>query len=242
MSDTKELNMDYNSDRNLLIIPEYGRHLQNLVEHAKTIEDDEERQIFAERLIKLMMQISPQSRTVEDYEEKLWKHLFRIAQYDFNVKPTKGEIPTEEEARIRPDQVPYSVSKAKFRHYGENVQMLIDKALAMEPGVVQDGFIAVIGSYMKLAFKTWNRDLYVSDEVIKKDLLSLSDGKLVIPDNVSIDSLSQGMNRKHGNKRGAAGGRTGGRQGGRNNRSGGRNNNGGGGYKSKGRNDNRRRR
>ena len=236
--------MDYNSDRDILVIPEYGRHLQNLVEHAKGIEDDDERQVFAERLIKLMMQISPQSKNVDDYEEKLWKHLFQISKYELKVSPPNGKAPTEDEARIKPDTVPYAVSKAKFRHYGENVQVLIDKALAMEPGPVQDGFIAVIGSYMKLAFKTWNRDLYVSDEVIKKDLLSLSDGQLIIPDNLSIDSLSRGMNRKHGNKRGATNSRPGAGkpQSRRNPRAGGRNNSGGGHSKSKGRNDNRRRR
>ncbi|MCB0650437.1 MAG: DUF4290 domain-containing protein [Saprospiraceae bacterium] len=228
----KEIDLDYNSSKENLIIPEYGRHVQNLINYAKTIEDPEERQVFAERLTRLMMQMNPQSKNLEDYEEKLWKHFFRIAKYEIEVNPPIGERPTKRDERKYPERVPYSNSVAKFRHYGLNVQQLIEKAVAMEEGPVRDGFVAVIGSYMKLAYRTWNKDLYVSDEVIKADLESLSDGKLRIPSDVSIDNLSSYMTT--GNKRPSSGGRTGGsRQGARTNsgRTGGRTGNA---YKSKG--------
>ena len=79
--------MTYNSAKDTLTIPEYGRHVQLLVDHAKTIEDPKLRQQFAERIIKLMMQMQPQNRNMEDYQEKLWKHLFRIADYELDVTP-----------------------------------------------------------------------------------------------------------------------------------------------------------
>jgi hypothetical protein len=236
----KEIDLEYNSSRENLIIPEYGRHVQNLINHAKTIEDPEERQKFAERVTRLMMQMNPQSRNIEDYDEKLWKHFFRIARYEIEVNPSTGERPTEQDERKIPDQIGYSKSTAKFRHYGQNVQELIEKALTMEEGPKRDGFVAVIGSYMKLAFMTWNKDLFVSDEVIKADLESLSGGKLRIPAEVPIDSLSSYLNKKggSGNKRGS--GRPGSRQ---SSRSSSRSNRNGSSYKSKGgsRNGGRRR-
>ncbi len=229
----KEIDLEYNSSRENLIIPEYGRHVQNLINYAKTIQDPEEKQKFAERITRLMMQMNPQSRALEDYDEKLWKHFFRIARYEIEVDPPTGERPTQRDERKIPDRIGYSKSTAKFRHYGQNVQELIDKALSMEEGPKRDGFVAVIGSYMKLAFMTWNKDLFVSDEVIKSDLESLSGGKLSIPPEIPIDGLSSYLNKKGstGNKRTSSGGRTGNRQ---SSRSSGRSNRNGSSYKSKG--------
>ncbi len=227
----KEIDLEYNSDRENLIIPEYGRHVQNLINHAREIKDDEERQKFAERITRLMMQMNPQSKNLEDYNEKLWKHFFRIAKYEIEVNPPGGKKPTPEDERKQPDRLGYANSNAKFRHYGQNVQQLIEKALSMPEGPKRDGFVAVIGSYMKLAFITWNKDLYVSDEVIKGDLLSLSDGKLVIPADVPIDNLSSYLSKKSSSSNKRGGRSSGGRHSGRSSGRSGRNGNG---YKSKG--------
>lgn len=180
--------MEYNSERENLIIPEYGRHVQNLVEEARQIENPAERQIFVEKIVTLMMQIHPQSRNIEDYVDKLWKHLFRIAKYDLSdVMPPNGEIPTRENATKRPEMIGYPESEAKFRHYGHNVQRLIKKAITMPEGPKRDGFVAVIASYMKLAYRTWNKEHFVSDEVVKSDLESLSNGELVLKEELMQD-------------------------------------------------------
>ena len=195
----KEMDMEYNSQRELLVIPEYGRNIQKLIEHAKTIEDPELKQHFIDKVVGLMMQMHPQNRNIEDYREKLWKHVFRIANYDLEgVMPPGGEIPRPEDYRKRPEMIGYPEIEARFRHYGSNVQKLIKKAIAMEDGPIKDGFVEVIGSYMKLAYKTWNKEHYVSDEVIKGDLESLSNGKLVLKASTSLDNLS---NAKHRRKR-----------------------------------------
>jgi hypothetical protein len=187
---------EYNSSQSQITITEYGRNVQKLVEHAKSIANPAERQAFAERIIWLMQQISPQSRNVEDYREKLWKHLFRIADYGLEVSPPEGIVVKPEDAKKHPEKVPYPESQAQFRHYGHNVQRMIQQALEMPEGPKRDGFIAVIGAYMKLAYKTWNREHYVSDEVIKSDLANLSGGQIVIDDAVSLDDLAAPNGKK----------------------------------------------
>ncbi len=189
-------NMEYNSEKSDLIIPEYGRNVQMLIRHARNIESNEMRQAFIERVIDLMHQMHPQNRNIEDYRSKLWKHVFRIAEYELDVMPPNGEIPTPETDIKKPEPVSYPASNAAYRHYGNNVQILIDKALKMEEGPKKDGFVSVIGGYMKMAYKTWNKEHYISDEIIKQDLLNMSDGKLSVADNVSLDGLSNANRKK----------------------------------------------
>ena len=216
-------NMTYNSAKDNLTIPEYGRHVQLLVDHARTIEDDELRQRFAERIIRLMMQMVPQNKNIENYQGKLWRHLFRIAENDLRVTPPDGiEVPEDTSGRLFPDEVPYPESEAKYRHYGHNVQTMVKKAIAMEEGPKKDGFMAAIAAYMKLAYKTWNREHYVSDEIIKADLRALSKGLLVIPEEQSLDNLvSKSAHRRRGGRDG------GGKRSGGYSRGGGRRKNGG---------------
>ncbi len=189
-------NMEYNSEKEILVIPEYGRNIQMLVNYAKKIEDSEFRQAFAEKIVDLMQQMHPQNRNIEDYQSKLWKHLFKIAKYDIDVVPSNGDKPSIKDDVKKPQRVEYPKMRTKFRHYGNNVQTLIDKALAMEDGPIKDGFVQTIGNYMKLAYRTWNKEHYVSDEIIKGDLKTLSGGKLSLEDGESLDNLSNANRRR----------------------------------------------
>lgn len=184
-----EIDMEYNSSKEELIIPEYGRNVQNLIQYAKAEPDPRIRQILAEKVIELMWQMSPQTRSAEDTREKLWRHLFQIANFDIDVMPPSGARPRPEDTHKRPDRVIYPTPQTQYRHYGSNVQRLIQKALTMPPGPKRDGFVAVIGSYMKLAYRTWNKEHYVSDEVIKADLAHISEGKLVFNEDTSFDNF-----------------------------------------------------
>ncbi|GIV31410.1 MAG: hypothetical protein KatS3mg029_0761 [Saprospiraceae bacterium] len=181
--------MEYNSSKEPLIIPEYGRNIQNLIKYCKTIEDKKLRQAVAERIIILMEQINPNHRNIEDYEDRLWRHFFKIADYDIDVVPPSGVVPTREESVKKPDKIPYPKKDAQFRHYGSNVQKLIEKAIAMEDGPKKQAFVEVIASYMKLAYKTWNREHFVNDEQIIEDLEHLSKGKLKVPKGADLDNL-----------------------------------------------------
>ena len=193
------LDMEYNSARELLVFPEYGRNIQKLIRHAKSIDNVAMKQQFIEIIVDLMQQMNPQSRNLDDYRDKLWKHVFRIADFELEgVVPPNGDIPTEAEALKKPDPIGYPQGETKFRHYGSNVQRLIRKAIDMDPGPKREGFVRVIGSYMKLAYRTWNKEHYVSDEVIKNDLQALSGGKLSLDEDTSIDQLTQGGRRSGG--------------------------------------------
>lgn len=188
--------MEYNSARELLTIPEYGRNVQKLILHAKSIEDAEERQQFTNKIVDLMMQMSPLSKNMDDARQRLWQHVFHIAGYDLEVTPPEGiEIHEDYEER-RPDPMDYPAKGVRFRHYGHNVQNLIKKALQMEEGPIRDGFVETIGNYMKLAYKTWNREHYISDEIIINDLATLSDGQLAMRENASLDTLTNANRRR----------------------------------------------
>jgi hypothetical protein len=188
--------MEYNSKRSELIIPEYGRHVQGLIQHARTIADRNERQHYIERIIGLMAQMHPQNRNLEEYREKLWKHVFQIAEYDLDVTPPGGIRPSPEDHIKKPDLVGYPPKNTKFKHYGNNVQRLINKAMQMEDGPVKEGFVQTIGSYMKLAYRTWNKEHYVSDEIIIDDLESMSEGQLQVHHDAFLDNLTQSQDRR----------------------------------------------
>ncbi|MFT5833777.1 MAG: hypothetical protein ACI97N_001406 [Cognaticolwellia sp.] len=179
--------MNYNTSRTDIVIPEYGRNIQLLIEHSKTIEDREERQAFVETIVDLIQQLHPQARNIDDYVAKLWSHVFRIADYELDVTPP-CEILTKEEVYKRPDALPYPGNDVKFRHYGRNIQEMVSKAIEMEDEEMQGDYVQVIGSYMKMAYNTWNRN-DVSDDMIRKNLVDISDGKLELEEDTNIDSL-----------------------------------------------------
>ncbi len=167
--------MEYNSGRDILVISEYGRHVQNLINHALTIEEKEERQTFVEAIIRLMFQVNPGShKHIEEVKEKLWKHAFRISGYKLDVDTPEGIEISQEAIEAKPEPVPYPGQVKKFRHYGGYLQTLMEKAIALEDKEKQKEFLDILGSYMKMAYRTWNKDHYANDELIKSDLKKLS--------------------------------------------------------------------
>ncbi|MGK0363325.1 MAG: putative membrane protein YgcG [Saprospiraceae bacterium] len=227
--------LEYNSSRENLTIPEYGRNVQNLINYAKEMEDDDERQLFVEKIVRLMLQLNPHSKNLDDVREKIWLHVFRIADYDLNVTPPKGVSVTPEAKRKKPEIVPYPPNQMRFRHYGGNVHAMIKRAREMEEGYIKDSFVEVIGSYMKMAYRTWNTEHFVSDNVIIDDLESLSDGELELTDSAEINGLAQANRRRrrpennnNDRRSNGRGGRSNGRGGRSNGRGGGRSNTGGG--------------
>ena len=201
MSDNSH-NLVYNSKKEGLIMPEYGRHIQEMIKYGKAIEDKDKRQAFIEKVVKLMMQITPQNRNLDDVKVRMWQHVFRIAEYDIDVETPNGEIPTPAAAKKKPAHIGYPVVQQRFRHYGHHVQQLIKKALSMEDGELKDAFVEVIGSYMKLAYKTWNREHYVSDEIIIEDLAAMTNGELEFKDDVKLDTLARAnANRRRSSPR-----------------------------------------
>lgn len=240
------LDIAYNTERPDIQFPEYGRSIQEMLLHAKTIESPQKRQKTVESIIGLMIQLGPQgNRNMDDYREKLWNHVFALTNYELDVTPPSGIIIRKEEDRPKPQPLGYPSTATRMRHYGNSVHALIQKAIELPEGPKREGFVEVIASYMKLAYKTWNKEHYVSDDIVKEDLEILSNGQLLLHEgHDSLDKLAAGVGKlDNRNRTGNAGGndRGGRRRGGRN-RGGNnspRNNNGGGG--NNGNNSGRRR-
>ncbi|WP_235298600.1 DUF4290 domain-containing protein [Portibacter marinus] len=178
--------MEYNTEKDPLVISEYGRNVQNLINYAKTVEDKEQRQKYAERIVALMYQMNPDNKNINNYRAKLWSHLLRIADYDIEVDAPEDSILAKEDV-VKPETLSYPRTVRRYRHYGSNVMALIEKAIAMEEGPKKDAFAETIARYMKLAYRTWNREHYVSDEIIIEDLEKISKGKLKLADNYNLN-------------------------------------------------------
>ncbi len=189
--------MEYNSQKDLLIIPEYGRNIQELIRHAFTLEDKEERKTYLNRIVNLMQQMHPQSRNVADSKLKLWQHVVMIAEDDLGIELPEG-ISTNEVGLRKPDKVSYPEEVNRYRHYGLNVRSMIKKAIEMEDGPVKDGFVKTIASYMKMAYRNWHKELNVNDDVIRGDLKSISKGQLELGEDVVLEvTAPPSSRRKH---------------------------------------------
>lgn len=192
---------DYNTQKDQLLIREYGRNTQNLINHAKTIEDKEERQAYIEKIVRLIMSMHPHTRNVDDYELKVWSHVLNMANYDLDIDEPKN-LP-DARARRQPDKVSYPINTRRLRHYGANVRTMIEKAKQMEDKEQQDAYVAVIGAYMKMSYKAWNRES-VQDEVIYEEFAKLSKGELQIPKGTNLDSLISPKRKKTGGNSGSS--------------------------------------
>ena len=182
-----QLNMEYNSQMELMKISEYGRNVHNLIMHCKTIEDKAHRQAFAERIIKLMWQMNPSSGVREDIIKKFWTHLMIIADFELDVEIPEGIEIAKIEDKAQVDPLEYPNRNRRMRQYGKNVQLMLEKAGGMEDPAKQKAYLRVIGSFMKLAYRNWSREQYVNDEAIKNDIRTLTDNKLELPEDLAFD-------------------------------------------------------
>jgi len=182
--------MNYISEEVPILYPEYGRHVQNLVEYALTIkEDDAKRQSVVDGIIVLMGQILPNARNLDEQKDRFWNHIFHIADYKLNVDVPEGVEIIRNDEHPKPTSMSYPKGSARYRHYGMNVQRLVEKALAMEDEEKKIEFVKIIGSYMKTAYRTWNTEHFVSDEMIINDLAKLSKGEFIIDEDMRFVSV-----------------------------------------------------
>lgn len=168
--------LQYNSERTKLIIPEYGRHIQQLVNHCVELPTQEERNTMAKAIIDVMGNLQPHLRDVPDFKHKLWDQLHIMSDFKLDVE-SPYEQPSEEELRGKPESLPYPKSASKYRFYGTNIQTMIDIVLTWEEGEKKEALVYTIANHMKKCYLNWNKD-NVDDEVIFKHLFELSDGKI----------------------------------------------------------------
>lgn len=168
--------LEYNAERSHLIIPEYGRHLQKLIDQATAIEDDEVRNKAAKYIIQVMGNLNPHLRDVLDFQHKLWDQLFIMSDFKLDVK-SPYPIPSREVLQLKPDVLNYPQNFPKYRYYGNNIKYMIDVANKWEEGEMKSALVKVIANHMKKSYLSWNKDT-VKDDVIFEHLYELSGGKL----------------------------------------------------------------
>lgn len=168
--------LEYNAERVHLIIPEYGRHLQKLIDQAAVIESKEERNKAAKYIIQVMGSLNPHLRDVPDFQHKLWDQIFIMSDFKLDVD-SPYPIPTREVINLKPERLPYPQKNPKYRFYGNNIKFMIDVANSWEDGEMKNALVKVIANHMKKSYLSWNKDT-VTDVVIFEHLLELSGGKL----------------------------------------------------------------
>jgi hypothetical protein len=168
--------LEYNAERVHLIIPEYGRHLQKLIDQATLIESREERNKAAQYIIQVMGSLNPHLRDVIDFQHKLWDQIFIMSDFKLDVD-SPYPIPTKEMIHLTPERLNYPQKNPKYRFYGNNIKFMIDVANSWEEGEMKSALVKVIANHMKKSYLSWNKDT-VTDAVIFEHLYELSDGKL----------------------------------------------------------------
>ena len=171
-------NLEYNTERTKLIIPEYGRHLHKMIDQALDCDDKVERNKMAKAIIGVMGNLNPHLRDVPDFQHKLWDQLFIMSDFKLDVD-SPFPFPSKEVFSQRPDKLNYPQNFPKYRFYGNNIKRMIDVAIRWEEGDMKKQLIYVIANHMKKCFLNWNKDT-VEDDVIYEHLSELSDGKLIV--------------------------------------------------------------
>ncbi len=195
------MNYDYNTKREQMAIPEYGRNIHKMIKHACTIEDREERNKAARTIIAIMANLNPHLR---DHKQKLWDHLAIISDFKLDVD-SPFEKPSPKVLKEKPNKVKYNITPIRYKHYGRVIENMIKTAIEMEEGEKKEAFIELIANHMKKCYLSWNKP-QVTDEVIFNDLREMSDGKLNIspktklPDSREILAKSKKKKAQRKNK------------------------------------------
>lgn len=170
--------MEYTTLEGKLIMPEYGRNIQQMVAHALTIEDREERTRCVKTIINIMGNLFPYLRDVNDFKHKLWDHVAIMSDFKLDID-FPYEILQEENLYTKPESIPYKNSRIRYQHYGRTLEEMIEKVGQYPEGEEKNELIRLIANQMKKCFLTWNKEV-VDDRKIFDDLRELSKGKIDI--------------------------------------------------------------
>ena len=181
--------VEYNTQRDKLIIAEYGRNVQKMVNFALTIEDREKRTKYANMIVSVMGYLNPHIRDTVDYKHKLWDHLFLISDYQLDVD-APYPVPQPENRKLSPSRIAYPSSDINYKYYGKTLEEMIRKFSEMEEGPSKEQYTRYIANYMKMSYLTWNKDT-VDDLTILNHLEDLSGGKLQFPDSAKLNHTAE---------------------------------------------------
>ena len=178
------MNHDYNTQRKRMALPEYGRNIQKMIDHIKTIKDRDERTRAAKAVIQIMGNLNPNLRDSGDVKHKLWDHLTIIADFELEIDAPYPP-PAKEVLREKPKTIDYKQGEVRYLHYGRIIEMMIEEACHMKDGEEKQYLVTLIANQMKKASATWNRS-QVNDDIILLDLKELSGNRLDIPDDIKL--------------------------------------------------------
>lgn len=196
--------MNYNREKKILPLPEYGRNVQNMVEHCKTIEDRATRNQAAQTIVRIMGGMFPERRTPEDNNKTLWDHLVIMAQFDLDVD-YPVEVVKREIFNTPPQKIEYPEKDIIFRHYGRITQKLIEKICEIEDPLQREKEALLLAHHMKRQYITWNNE-NVDDYTIFKELYELSQGKLELREvdhkiSISAKDIQALVNKQKGKQK-----------------------------------------
>ena len=178
------MEFNYNTQRKKLVLPEYGRNIQKIIEHIISIKDRKERNRAAKTIISIMGNVNPHLRDISDFKHKLWDHLTLISEFKLDIDSPYETI-AKEALLEKPKKIPYQHSKIKYLHYGRLIEKLIHKAAELEEGEEKKKLIMLILNHMKKSYLNWNRN-QVNDGLIFDNMKELSVGKIEIPDDIKL--------------------------------------------------------
>ncbi len=197
--------MEYNSTREKLVMPEYGRHIQNMINHAMTIEDREERNKCARTIINIMANMASSQRETQDFWQKLWDHLAIMSNFKLDID-APYEMPQANRLHNRPERIPYQNNQIRLRHYGKYVEKFIDEAVATAEPEKRRQVVQDIANFMKKTLISLNKD-FATDERLFNDMKMLSNDRLHVDEDVHTshytdpDKYADGQQSNFNNRR-----------------------------------------
>ena len=184
--------LDYNTEREKLAMPEYGRNVLKMVEDVKRIEDRAKRSEQARAVVRVMEILNPQVYSADNWEQKLWDHLYIMAGYDLDVD-SPYPMPSPEQRKSRPEIIPLKKKPIKATHYGRNIESIIDLIASEPEGEMKTAMIRSLAMYMRQQYLIWNKDS-VADTTIFSDIEKLSDYRIKVPEGLTLSRISSDSN------------------------------------------------
>lgn len=181
--------MDYNTQREKLIMPEYGRNVQKMIEQVKAIEDRDKRNEQIRAVVQVMGTLNPQLREFVDYKHKLWDHAQVIGNYELDID-SPYPAPTPQTLAEKPEPIPLQKTPMKAACYGRNIENMINLIADREDDDLKKEMIRTLAIYMRQQYLIWNKD-NVAEETIFADIEKLSEGRLKVPEDVHLSAISQ---------------------------------------------------
>ena len=190
--------MQYNTTKDHLTMPEYGRHIQNMINHAISLTEKKERQDCVDAIIASMGQMNPHLRDVKEFTHKLWDHLHIMSNFQLNVESPYPK-PEKDKLTEKPEPMQYPGHQIRFSYYGNTIPNMIETALNMK-GVEKDIMTGMIANQMKKSYILFNESS-VDNNIIKLHLKQLSNGKLKLADDFQFIRSASVRQAKNNHKK-----------------------------------------